>query len=76
MRNDGIDLQNALEKMTGARTVPRVFINGTFVGGSSVIEKLYSDGKLETMLSKKYNKVINAKLYLIMFWFIFEVTFQ
>lgn len=58
MRNDGIDLQNALEKMTGARTVPRVFINGVFVGGSTVIEKLYYEGKLENMLKKKNTKVI------------------
>ena len=33
-RNDGDELQNVLQEMTGARSVPRVFINGVCIGVS------------------------------------------
>lgn len=32
-REDGSAIQGILGKMTGASTVPRVFINGKFIGG-------------------------------------------
>ncbi|NXQ21000.1 GLRX2 protein, partial [Peucedramus taeniatus] len=38
--------QDALEQMTGGRTVPRVFINGTCVGGATDTQKLHEEGKL------------------------------
>lgn len=31
-RPDGDDLQNALQQITGGRSVPRVFVNGQFIG--------------------------------------------
>ncbi|KAL3315043.1 hypothetical protein Ciccas_006325 [Cichlidogyrus casuarinus] len=43
-------IQDELGKMTGARTVPRVFINGSFVGGGTDVESLHKTGKLQAML--------------------------
>nr|DBA18205.1 TPA: hypothetical protein GDO54_016481 [Pyxicephalus adspersus] len=43
---DGSHLQSALHEMTGARTVPRVFVNGTCIGGGSETRKLNEEGKL------------------------------
>lgn len=65
-RPDCSDIQDALLKLTGARTVsilfifsrddywhfdlsqvPRVFINGKFVGGGTDVKALYDSGKLQ-----------------------------
>ncbi|XP_050424859.1 glutaredoxin-2, mitochondrial-like isoform X2 [Adelges cooleyi] len=49
-RDDMDDIQNALEEITGARSVPRVFISGKFIGGGSDIKKLNTSGKLVEMI--------------------------
>ncbi|XP_071802598.1 uncharacterized protein [Asterias amurensis] len=49
-REDGTRIQGVLGRMTGATTVPRVFIMGKFIGGGSEIKKLNDEGKLEGML--------------------------
>ncbi|PFH35059.1 putative glutaredoxin [Besnoitia besnoiti] len=43
-------IQDALEEMTGARTVPRVFIGGAFFGGCSDLENADEDGTLVRIL--------------------------
>ncbi|CAL1593423.1 unnamed protein product [Knipowitschia caucasica] len=50
--NDGRRLQEALAQMTGARTVPRVFINGNCIGGGSDTKQLHQQGKLLPMIEK------------------------
>uniref|UniRef100_A0A182J3M7 Glutaredoxin-2, mitochondrial n=2 Tax=Anopheles atroparvus TaxID=41427 RepID=A0A182J3M7_ANOAO len=50
-RNDGDEIQSVLGEMTGARTVPRVFIDGNFVGGGTDIKKMFEDGRLAKMLA-------------------------
>jgi len=44
------EYQNQLEKLTGARTVPRVFINGKFIGGGDDTSDLEKKGDLERLL--------------------------
>ncbi|CAL8138680.1 unnamed protein product [Orchesella dallaii] len=43
-------VQDILLEMTGARTVPRVFIDGTCIGGGSDTVALFKSGKLQKML--------------------------
>jgi len=43
-------LQDALLDMTGARTVPRVFVEGKCIGGCDDVVGLQRSGELETML--------------------------
>ncbi|XP_065698141.1 glutaredoxin 2 isoform X2 [Patagioenas fasciata] len=43
---NGSQFQDILEQMTGGRTVPRVFVNGTFVGGATDTKRLHEEGKL------------------------------
>lgn len=50
--DDGAAIQDALQKVTGARTVPRVFIGGKFIGGGSEVKDLQSAGKLTKMLQE------------------------
>uniref|UniRef100_A0A7R9WUC6 Glutaredoxin domain-containing protein n=1 Tax=Craspedostauros australis TaxID=1486917 RepID=A0A7R9WUC6_9STRA len=51
-RQDGPELQDQLHTMTGQRTVPNVWINGSFLGGNDDTQRAYSNGKLQGMLSK------------------------
>ncbi|XP_033211963.1 glutaredoxin-C4-like [Belonocnema kinseyi] len=44
------DIQDVLGEMTGARTVPRVFLKGKFIGGGSDVKSLYESGELVKML--------------------------
>ncbi|XP_053169521.1 glutaredoxin 2 [Hemicordylus capensis] len=43
---NGSQFQNILHRMTGGRTVPRIFINGNFVGGATDTQRLHREGKL------------------------------
>ncbi|XP_056379528.1 glutaredoxin 2 [Hyla sarda] len=44
--DNGREIQQALHQMTGARTVPRVFVNGTCIGGGTETRQLNQQGKL------------------------------
>ena len=46
-RDDGDEIQSILGEMTGARTVPRVFVKGVCLGGGSDVKKLYETGELQ-----------------------------
>ncbi|KAH8232857.1 hypothetical protein KR026_001095 [Drosophila bipectinata] len=46
-RDDGNEIQAVLGEMTGARTVPRCFIDGKFIGGGTDVKRLYEQGILQ-----------------------------
>ncbi|KAM6262943.1 glutaredoxin 2 isoform 2-T2 [Spheniscus humboldti] len=46
VNRNGSQFQDILEQMTGGRTVPRVFVNGTFLGGATDTQRLHQEGKL------------------------------
>ncbi|ODQ77147.1 hypothetical protein BABINDRAFT_105485 [Babjeviella inositovora NRRL Y-12698] len=47
---DGADLQEALQEITGQRTVPNIFIGGEHIGGNSDLDAIKSNGELEAKL--------------------------
>lgn len=49
-RHDGNLIQNILGEMTDASTVPRVFVDGKFIGGGIEVKKLYESGELKKLL--------------------------
>ncbi|KAL1253257.1 hypothetical protein QQF64_017950 [Cirrhinus molitorella] len=49
-RSDMGSIQDYLQQITGARTVPRVFIGEQCIGGGSDVDGLDRSGKLESML--------------------------
>lgn len=51
---DCLKLKNELIKLTRQKTVPQIFINGSFIGGFTDLDKLLSNEiyKLEKKLSK------------------------
>ena len=52
-RSDGDAIQDYLLKLTGGRSVPRVFLDGLFIGGGDDTEALARNGKLEVMVKEK-----------------------
>ncbi|XP_040263550.1 glutaredoxin 2 [Bufo bufo] len=56
---DGRQLQEALHQLTGARTVPRVFVNGACIGGGTETHKLNQEGKL-LQLVQQCNITVNG----------------
>ncbi|KAI9155050.1 glutaredoxin [Paramyrothecium foliicola] len=48
--SDGSALQDALEDITGQRTVPNILIKGKHIGGNSDLQSLRSADKLEDLL--------------------------
>ncbi|XP_036925367.1 glutaredoxin 2 isoform X1 [Sturnira hondurensis] len=52
----GSQFQDALYKMTGERTVPRIFVNGTFIGGATDTHRLHQEGKLLPLVHQCYLK--------------------
>ncbi|KAM3728974.1 Glutaredoxin-C4, chloroplastic [Dirofilaria immitis] len=51
-RDDGDKIQDALLEITGARSVPRVFIGGKCIGGCDDTMTAHRDGRLEKMLKE------------------------
>ncbi|XP_059472435.1 uncharacterized protein LOC132194868 isoform X2 [Neocloeon triangulifer] len=49
-RDDGDKIQDVLNEMTGARSVPRVFVKGKCIGGGTDTKALFQSGELQTML--------------------------
>ncbi|KAL1465873.1 hypothetical protein WDU94_005399 [Cyamophila willieti] len=49
-REDGSSIQDALLEITGARSVPRVFVNGKFIGGGTDVKALYEKGELHQLV--------------------------
>ncbi|KAM3539595.1 hypothetical protein ARSEF1564_007505 [Beauveria bassiana] len=50
--DDGSALQDALEQISGQRTVPNVYIAKKHIGGNSDIQSLSSSGKLKALLAE------------------------
>lgn len=44
-------MQDALLKVTGGRSVPRVFVDGKFIGGGDDTAAMARDGRLKEMLT-------------------------
>merc|ERR1711970_1477582 len=51
-RSDAYEIMDYMQQLTGARSVPRIFIGGQFVGGCSYIMKLHARGELLNLLQK------------------------
>ncbi|EEF34694.1 glutaredoxin-C4 [Ricinus communis] len=49
-RDDGQNIQDALSKIVGRRTVPQVFIDGKHIGGSDDTVEAYESGELADLL--------------------------
>ncbi|XP_063243006.1 uncharacterized protein LOC134542565 isoform X2 [Bacillus rossius redtenbacheri] len=48
--DDGDSMQAVLGELTGAKTVPRVFVKGECLGGGTDVKQLYESGQLVAKL--------------------------
>lgn len=44
------EMRQAIKDYTDWQTLPQIFIDGKFIGGSDVLEELYESGDLEKMV--------------------------
>jgi len=51
-RKDCDKLQDVFAQMTGARTVPRVFVGAKCIGGGTDVYSLHNQGKLVSLMEK------------------------
>jgi glutaredoxin 3 len=49
-RPDGSAIQQALEQMTGQRTVPSVFVYGQHIGGNDDTHQAFQSGKIQNLI--------------------------
>ncbi|KAK9814987.1 hypothetical protein WJX73_003904 [Symbiochloris irregularis] len=52
-RSDTDSLQDYLLEITGGRSVPRVFVDGQFIGGGDDTVQLAASGQLKQLLASK-----------------------
>eukprot|EP00934_Nitzschia_sp_Nitz4_P006629 Nitzschia sp. Nitz4//scaffold3_size479765//368588//369045//NITZ4_000154-RA/size479765-augustus-gene-1.580-mRNA-1//1//CDS//3329550920//6619//frame0 len=50
IRDDGSDIQDYLQSMTGQRSVPNVFVKGQHIGGNDDTQEAFREGKLQELL--------------------------
>jgi len=53
---DGPEIQEFMQEFTGARSVPRVFVNGKFIGGGTETRKLHKAGELQAVVEAPYEE--------------------
>ncbi|MFB6356430.1 MAG: Grx4 family monothiol glutaredoxin [bacterium] len=44
------ELRNAIKEFSDWPTIPQVYINGEFVGGSDIVREMHMKGELETLI--------------------------
>lgn len=49
---DGAAIQDALEGISGQRSVPNIYISKKHIGGNSDIQSLNNSGKLKSLLAE------------------------
>lgn len=51
---EGSEVQDALTKITGQRTVPNIFINGKHIGGNSDLQALGKE-KIKKLINESHS---------------------
>ena len=55
------DIRDKIEKDTGHRTVPAIYIGDEFIAGFSELQKLEEEGKLDPMLLKEEVRILRIE---------------
>jgi monothiol glutaredoxin len=48
---EDMEIRQGIKEYSDWPTIPQVYVNGEFIGGSDVLIKLYQDGELQEMLT-------------------------
>jgi monothiol glutaredoxin len=47
------DIRQGIKQFANWPTIPQLYVNGEFVGGSDILAEMYQSGELQKMLSSK-----------------------
>lgn len=47
------DVRQGIKEYSNWPTIPQLYVNGEFVGGSDIMTEMYQSGELQTLLGKK-----------------------
>ena len=47
------DIRQGIKEYSNWPTIPQLYINGEFVGGSDIVSEMYQSGELQKMLQGK-----------------------
>jgi monothiol glutaredoxin len=51
LQND--DLRQGIKTFSDWPTIPQLYVQGEFIGGSDIVRQMYQDGELKTLLADK-----------------------
>jgi monothiol glutaredoxin len=49
---DDADVRQGIKEYSNWPTIPQLYVNGEFVGGSDIMTEMYESGELQTLLKK------------------------
>ena len=49
---ENLDIRQGIKEFANWPTIPQLYVNGEFVGGSDIITEMYQNGELQKMLQK------------------------
>ena len=49
---DNPDIRQGIKEYASWPTIPQLYINGEFVGGSDIVSEMYQNGELQNLLKK------------------------
>ena len=50
---DDQDVRQGIKDFSNWPTIPQLYINGEFIGGSDIINEMFENGELKELLEKK-----------------------
>ena len=48
------DIRQGIKDFANWPTIPQLYINGEFIGGSDIVTEMYQSGELQTLLASKH----------------------
>ena len=64
--NKGGNIRKAIEKHTGVKTIPQIYVGGQHIGGATETFDAVKDGSLQELLEKNnvnYNRSVDTEPY-------------
>jgi monothiol glutaredoxin len=49
---DDADVRQGIKEFSNWPTIPQLYVNGEFIGGSDIMNEMYESGELQTLLKK------------------------
>jgi monothiol glutaredoxin len=54
-RHPDAEVRQGIKEFSNWPTIPQLYVNGEFVGGSDIMTEMYESGELQTLINKQQN---------------------